>query len=475
MSAPSIWSAEARLLLRSGRNLVALILLLALSSAAVWAGIAEVEHQHATIKRVEAEQVRDLAAVAEANAGPEGDAGYNAYYAFMLTQGPPPPLAFAAIGQRDLQPYVLRVRALGLQAQLYDSEVYNPELALPGVFDWAFVLIYLLPLVVIALGHDLVTGERETGRLRLLLSLPGSGLWRRRVGLRYGAVLAALGLPLVVGGIVMVAPVSGIAIMLLTAALYCGFWFGLAMLIGASLRTSATAAATMIGCWIVLTLIVPTLANATIARTVPVAKGIDLTLAQREMVHHGWDIPKEETFERFFVNHPEWRGKEEFEGRFHWKWYYAMHQVGDEAVAADVAAYRASLARREELTKTLGFVLPGVGTMNVLHRLADTDIEGQLAYQDSVAAFHKSLREFYYPYLFEDRMFTQADFRRIPRYEARHSTGTLALGSLGALGLLGLLALWLGSLRIARSGIGSRSKGRGPGMAAFGKLAEITH
>ena len=103
MSAPSIWSAELRLLLRSGRNLLALVLLLVLSSAAVWAGIAEIENQRDTIERVETEQRRDLAAVRDANAGPEGDPGYNAYYAFMLTQDPPPPLAFAAIGQRDLQ------------------------------------------------------------------------------------------------------------------------------------------------------------------------------------------------------------------------------------------------------------------------------------------------------------------------------------------------------------------------------------
>lgn len=453
MSAPqSIWSAELRLLLRSSRNLLALVLLFLLSGAAIWAGIAEIRDQRATIERVEAEQVRDLAAVEEANAGPEGDPGYNAYYAFMLTQDPPPPLAFAAIGQRDLQPYVLRVRALGLQAQLYDSETYNPELALPGVFDWAFVLIYLLPLVVIALGHDLVTGERETGRLRLLLSLPGTGLWRRRMALRYGAVLAALGLPLIVGGIVMAAPVSGIAIMLVTAAFYCAFWFGLAMLIGASLRTSATAAAAMIGCWIVLTLILPTLASAAIARRVPVAKGIDLTLAQCEIVHRGWDVPKDETFDRFFLNHPEWRGKEEFEGRFHWKWYYAMHQVGDEAVAADVAAYRASLEEREDLTRTLGLILPGVGAMTVLHRVADTDIAGQLAYQDSIASYHAKLRRFYYPYLFDDRFFTRADFAQIPRYETRCATGSLAIGSLMALGILALLAPMTGGMRLARAG-----------------------
>lgn len=451
--------AEARLLLRSGRNLFALLLLLALSSAAVWAGISKVNDQRATIERVEREQLRDLAAVEQANAGPEGDAGYNAYYAFMLTQDPPPPLAFAAIGQRDLQPYVLRVRALGLQGQLYDSEIFNPELALPGVFDWAFVLIYLLPLIVIALGHDLVTGERETGRLRLLLSLPGRGLWGRRVALRYIAALLALGLPLIVGAIVMRAPVGGIAAMLLAAALYCAFWFGIAMLIGSAMRTSATAAAAMIGCWIVLTLVLPTLANAAIARVVPVAKGIDLTLAQREAVHRGWDIPKSETFEQFFKNHPEWRGREAFEGRFHWKWYYAIHQAGDESVASDVAAYRDSLNRREDATRALGFVLPGVGTMNVLHRIADTDIKGQLAYQDSIAAFHERLRQFYYPYLFNDRAFTRADFADIPRYEPRTTTGTLAAGSLAALALLALLTLYAGARRLARVG-DSRGMGR---------------
>ena len=442
--------AEARLLLRSGRNLLALILLFVLSCAAVWVGIAKIESQRATIERVEREQVRDLASVEDANAGPEGDAGYNAYYAFMLTQDPPPSLAFAAIGQRDLQPFVLRVRALGLQGQLYDSETYNPELALPGVFDWAFVLIYLLPLVVIALGHDLVTGERETGRLRLLLSLSGEGLWRRRIALRYGAVLAAVGLPLIVGGIIMAAPAVGVAVMLAGAALYCAFWFGLAMLVGGTMRSSTTAAAGMIGCWIVLTLVLPALANAAIARQVPVAKGIDLTLAQRENVHRGWDIPKAETFEKFFVDHPEWQGKQEFEGRFHWKWYYAMHQAGDASVAGEVAQYRASLARREELTRFLGFVLPGVGTMNLVHRMADTDMAGQLAYQDSIAAYHTDLRTFFYPYVFEETPFTRADFAAIPRYSQRVGTGSVALGSLLALGLAALLVLLVGARKMRR-------------------------
>lgn len=448
--------AELRLLSRSRFAVLSLALLLILSALAVWSGVAQVARQNAAIARVTAEQARDYAAVTAAHGKPDGDAGYAAYYSFMLTSDAPPPLAFAAIGQRDIQPFVLRVRALGLQQQLYDAEAVNAELALPGVFDWAFVLIYLAPLVVIALSHDLITGEREGGRLRLLLSMPGSGLWRRRTVLRYAAVLIAAALPLLVAAVVLAAPVGGTLGMVAVAALYLCFWFGVALLIGSLVRASATAAAALVGCWIVLTLVLPTLAAAGIARAIPVARGIDLTLAQREIVHRGWDIPKPATFERFFVNHPEWRGREGFEGRFHWKWLFAMHQVGDEAVGRQVAEYRNSLQARERWSQTLGFVLPGVAAQGVLHRIADTDLAGQLAFQDSVGAFHTRLRRFFYPYLFNDTPFTVADFDRVPRYVARASGSSLPAASLAALAVATALLLALGARATRRVGSSHR-------------------
>jgi ABC-2 type transport system permease protein len=447
--------AELRLILRSPLGILSLALLLALSSLAIWSGIAQMARQEATIARVTAEQARDFAAVADAQGKPDGDAGYAAYYSFLLTHDAPPPLAFAAIGQRDIQPFVLRIRALGLQQQLYDAEAINAELALPGVFDWAFVLVYLAPLIVIALTHDLVTGEREGGRLRLLLSMPGRGLWRRRIGLRFALSFAALSLPFLVGALVTAAPPGAAAAMLLVAALYLGFWFGVALAVGSIVRASATAAASLIGCWILLTLVFPTLANAAIARAVPTGKGIDVTLAQREIVHHGWDIPKADTFARFFVHHPEWHGREGFEGRFHWKWYFAMHEVGDQAVAAEAAAYRASLTARETWTERAGYLLPGVAAQGVLHRIADTDQFGQFAYQDSIAAFHDRLRRFFYPYLFADQPFTRADFDRIPAYTPRAPSGSLASASLLALLIAAALLLVIGGVRVGRiSGAG---------------------
>jgi ABC-2 type transport system permease protein len=446
--------AELRLILRSRLAAGALALLFALSALAAVSGLQNQARQNATIDRVAAAQAHDFTAVAQTYGRPDGEAGNAAYYTFLLSADRPGPLAFTALGQRDINPFVLRVNALGIQAQLYGSEALNPELALPGVFDFAFVLIYLAPLVVIALAHDLVSGEREAGRLRLLLSMPAPPvrLWRRRVALRYGLVFAALIAPLLAACAFAAAPLAGVAGLVAVAALYLAFWFGLSLLVGARTPASATNAAALVGCWIVLTLIAPTLANAVIARAVPVAKGIDLTLAQRESVHHAWDIPKDATLRRFFANHPEWRDTPPVAGRFHWKWYYAMHQVGDEAVADQVADYRANLLARQALTEKVGWVLPGVGAQVLLHRIADTDLLAQLCYQDSIAAFHERLRRFFYPYLFKERPFTRADFDRLPTYEPRLSTESLPLLSMVALVLCALLALTGGSGAVSRIG-----------------------
>lgn len=448
----SLIRAELRLILRARLAAASLALLLVLSALSIWSGLSAVGRQEATIARVTAAQNRDLAAIAEDYGKPDGEAGYAAYYSFLLTHDRPSPVAFLALGQRDVQPVVLRVRALSLQQQLYESETLNAEQVLPGVFDFAFVAIYLAPIVVIALTHDLVASEREGGRLRLLLSMPGTGLWRRRIGLRYLLVVLALVIPAGIALVTTAAPVLvGLGVLTVTAV-YLAFWFGLCLIVASRVGASATAAAAALGCWIAMTLLFPTLANAAIARAVPVSKGIDLTLAQREIVHHGWDIPKSATFARFLATHPQWRGHETFEGRFHWKWLFAMHQVGDEAVAAQVAAYRVGLLARERWATRLGWLLPNVAAQGLLHRLADTDLVAQLDYQDSIGAFHERLRTFFYPYLFLDRPFTRADFALLPNYRARTGTASWPTFPMLMLSAVTGLVLTAGALRMRRVG-----------------------
>ena len=413
-----LFAYELRLLLRQRLTVAALALLTILTIAALGAGMAEISRQRAAIAAVPAAQAEEIAAVAD-YVDRSKDAGSAAYYSFHPTWDAPAPLAFAALGMRDVSPYIMRVRALGLEAQIYDGDTFNPELALPGRFDFAFVLVFLAPLFVIALFHDLVSSEREAGRQRTLdaLSRGGKALWRRRTALRFVLVWAALALPFSVAG-----PIEGVApstllIVLALITAYLFFWVGIAALVGRLRWSSVANAATLAAAWLVLVLVVPTLANVAINRAIPVDQGAEIALAQREAVNGAWEIPREDTMQRFYVSHPQWADSPPLGTEFHYKWYLAFHQNGDESVADRVRDYRAGLEARDAAGRSWGWVLPSVGVQALLTRLAQTDLTAQLAYQDRIRAFHVRLRDFYYAYLFRDRPFGRLDFARAPKFE----------------------------------------------------------
>lgn len=447
---------EWRLIIRSRLCAAALLLLLLLSSLAVWSGLREVARERATIAHVAQLHDAEMATMAERYKASDS-AGNPAYYTFYRTWDAPSNAAFMALGLRDVNPYIMRIRALGLQAQLHEGETVNPELALPGRFDFAFVLIYLLPLFLIALLYDLVSGERQAGRLRMLQAMPGSAgrLWYRRAGLRAGLVLACLAGPLLFGMLYAGMQPVAIAITLAVVVSYVAFWVGVSVLVATrGWRTVANATALM-ACWVMLTLILPTCANVVLMRTVPVAQGVELMLAQRQIVHGAWEVPRDETMRRFLRTHPEWTRQAGLDSGFRWKWYFAFHQVGDESVAGQLHAYQEGLMARQQWTARLGWLLPAAAAQAMLHRVAETDLQAQLSYQHQITVFHRQIRAFYYPYLFNDRPFGAADFARRPGFAPRvlpaprFTLETLLLGLLGAL-LLACGGVALGRMRAGR-------------------------
>ncbi len=406
---------EASFLLRSGTALAAFLLLAALASVSVAIGLRDVAVQEAAIERMIALQADDALAVKK-HAG--NDAGAAAYYRFHATWDAPAPLAFAALGQRDVSPTMLRVRALALEAQIYESEAGNPELALPGRFDFAFVLIYLAPLVLIALLHDLWSSEREAGRLASLQAMPFARwrVWSARALVRSALVAVALLIPFLVGAMSRSASVTEIAQSVGLILALVAFWTAAALVVAARGARSAANAATLAALWFALTLIAPAAANLAINAATPIPQGAALVRENREAVHDAWDLDRNATLTRFYQSHPEWAGSAPVGIAFDWKWYYAFQQLGDERVATMSRAYRAGVALRERRAGLVSWALPPIAIQRGLHRLANTDVSAQLAYQDRVRAFHDRLRRFYYPYLFDGTPFTPAQFDTAPEY-----------------------------------------------------------
>ncbi len=440
---------EFRLLLRSKLVLIALLATAAavtLSLCLGWIGIAK---QHTDIAQALALQSAQHAAYLRSHPQRLPDAGDVAYNTFHVVPDPPGPLAWLSLGDRNMRPAALRVRMLSLQSQLYDGEAHNPEQAAAGAFDFGFAVVFLLPLLCICLCHDLATQDREQGRSGLLLSLTVATrrFWLRRLFARYVLACLAVLLPLLMFAAFVSGWSAGLWIAAAAVALYAAGWACACAWISLRwrARASTTNAMAMLALWAATTMALPALASSLVALWSPTPQGSEITLAHRKALNDAWDLPKPATFAAFFRAHPEWRDTPPVTGRFHWKWYYAFQHVADLRAEPAVAASHAAMQARNRLADRIGLALPPIAIQTLLDGLADNGTQQLLAQRAGTRAFHERLRRYFYPFVFEERPFTAADFQAMPTPQSASSNirhvplAWLGLSMLFVLALAGVL------------------------------------
>lgn len=169
-----------------------------------------------------------------------------------------------------VEPYAGRIQFL--EAHRQNAANFSEAGALSSAFrlgelSLAFLLQCGLPLALIVLGHRLLAGEIESGRLRLLMTQGASSrrlLAGKLGGLALGAVpfLAATGLATVaatagglhgLGGpwLARLGTLGG------AAALYAAGWVALTLWISARSRTAGQALALLVGLWVAFCVILP--------------------------------------------------------------------------------------------------------------------------------------------------------------------------------------------------------------------------
>src|SRR5690606_34953699 len=87
---------------------------------------------------------------------------------------PPTGLAAFAVGQMDLQRNYTLVDMKNKFNMSDNFEIENPLNLMTGTFDISFVVIFLLPVFIIALTYDMLSGEKESGTLALAMTQPVS-------------------------------------------------------------------------------------------------------------------------------------------------------------------------------------------------------------------------------------------------------------------------------------------------------------
>jgi ABC-2 type transport system permease protein len=413
---------EFNFLLKSKAILGVMFFLLAMSGVSVSLGLSYVaaeRQQIAELIQLDTEE----RAYKRTQAYDYGGAAYDAFHAVW---NPPSNLAFAAIGQRDLNPTLMRIRALAIEGQIYETDSVNPELALAGRFDFSFVAAYLLPLVIIFVFYDLLASERESGRLNLLsvISQSWRSLWLPRILFRFFGVVIAVLLPLWIGMAIENTSFSTLVSVSFAVILQAILWTALILAIATRPTfRSETIAAISIGAWVMFTLAIPIAGKVYIEGSVTGVKGAEVALVQRESVNDAWDLPKSETMNVFYNSHPEWADSDPLTDEFHWKWYYAFHQVGDETAADLAQEYRTTMVVRDKLTAQFAFLSPAVAIQRRLETLAETNLNAGLEFEDQVRNYHEQIRKAYYPVLFREVPFSSERLSQITIPDFSQSAG----------------------------------------------------
>jgi len=335
----------------------------------------------------------------------------------------PGPLAVAAVGLSDLHPSTVKVSARTKDEFLFADEIRNPLHLLAGAVDLAFVLVFVLPLGLLALSFNLVSGEREQGTLALAAC---TGVDLRKVlmakllvraGLPLAATLLAMASALLVAGVGASWALAGL---LAATALYGIAWAGLAAAVNGRGRDSAYNALTLSAAWIALVLIVPAAVNTLADTLFSVPSRAEMVLAVRGA---SVDTEKERdaTLARYREEHPQAQPDELKLGSPRERVARRLATVDAAAARVQqvVAVHDAQLARRQWLVDRLAYLSPALLMQLAVADLAGTGGAAYTAFYADVDAFHARWREFFLSRARADQPLTAADFGAFPRFVDR--------------------------------------------------------
>ncbi len=322
-------------------------------------------------------------------------------YAYL----PPAPLAPLAIGQSDLYPYYFKVNTGSRQTFVNSDEIENPAHLLSGRFDLAFVILFLYPLLILALSYNIVSGEKESGTLALALSqsvslgsLVASKILIRGTLIGFLAVVLPIASALM-GGADLTAPSSAmrIAFFIGATALYGAFWFALAVAINSLAYSSATNAILLAGLWLLLLIVVPSGVNLAVQAAYPVPSRVEMIQATR-VAGDAASRQAAQLLARYLEDHPELAPQAEPGSKAaasppdFGTLQIAVNDATERSIQPVLDRFDSQLAAQQQLADRFRYLSPAIVLQSALYDIAGSSAHRFGHFMNQASAFHSSWR-----------------------------------------------------------------------------------
>lgn len=351
-----------------------------------------------------------------------GSMGFSVASAYAAM--PSAPLGALAVGVSDLLPYYYRLDAHGAYTLAQGGSIENPLNLRVGGFDVAFVMVFLLPIIVIALSYDIMSREKELGVLALI------GAQGVRLSTFIAAKVIARGvliaLMIVAANAFAVAAtvymgaewhLGAAALWTAIAVLYGLVWFALAVLINALGFGSATNGVVLANIWLVFVIVIPAVVKLAATTLYPAPSRVALTTELREAAAEA-DERAAEARQAYMFDHPEM-----VDGDVDQEIFFRQVALSEQDIAASIEpefeAFEAQAERQAALMKWLKYSSPALLANDAFSALAGTDRAHHARFRAAALDYHRRWRAFFIEPLLREERLTAKSWAKLPSFDYR--------------------------------------------------------
>lgn len=349
----------------------------------------------------------------------------------QLAAKPTSSMAFMATGQSDMYSDFQEASVYGSGLMTDYTEMTSPVQLLFGSFDLSFVIVYLLPLLIIAFSYNILSAERESGTLRLLgsqaISIRTWLLQQLFIRFLWLALLVLVSLSVLL--LVFNAEALGDLGLLLSlyglVLAYMLFWFALAFLVNLWVGTSAKNAVSLLGLWIFIVLLVPSMLNQLGTALYPMPSR---TLLINDVRTLQADVNKrqDEILDGYLRDHPEFATQDSTVQFGIWHRYMASQKLMREEMAPVLNNFEDQLKKQQAWIDQFKWLSPAVTTQESLNAMAGTATEDYASFRKQVEAFQEDWRNHFTPMLYNNKVFKKEDVAKLPKFEYKSREWSLS-------------------------------------------------
>ena len=336
----------------------------------------------------------------------------------VLALMPPAPLGRLAVGQSDVYPSYLKITARHLDSLVTGDQIEHPLAVASGHFDAAFVILFLYPLLIFAVGFDLTATERDRGTLRMMLAQP--------VKLRdiiAGKMIARW--LLLAGPAVIIPMLFGVgtepALLLawtIAVLAYGSVWHGLALVVNARGWNAATNALVLAGTWLFFAVVGPATINLVIAVVYPMPSRVEAAVQARAATQEA-TVQGSRQLGQFLQDHPTSANV----GREGMRQFALLQAARDKQIAdrlrAVESAFDVQLDRQQRLASWLGVLSPTMIAQQVLLECAGTSATRFHHFDRTAASFQRQWQAYFQPLVLDAATLTVAEIANAPTFTYR--------------------------------------------------------